>query len=89
MEEERPFGGLQGRGSKSNPASYEEGHAMFIVEDFGGGGEAPRRLLRPCDPALPAAAAAWRCAIIDLDGHFAVAVVLEGALHLINTTQHN
>ena len=90
MAEEAPFGGAAGRGTKSSPASYAPGDSMFILEDFTPG--EGRRLLRPEDPAVAARAAsasAWRVAIVDLDGHFAVALALGGALHLVNTTQNN
>jgi hypothetical protein len=85
LEEERPFGGRAG-GGKSDPDSYAAGDSMFILEAHCGA-EGGWQLLRPEDPRL--AALSWRAAIVDLDGHFAVAVVLGGQLYLVNTTQAN
>lgn len=80
LAEERPFGGHAG--GKSNPASYAPEDSMFIIEVFD-----QRRLLRPTDPAV--AEGQWRVAIVDLDGHFAIATVVQGELVLANTTQAN
>ena len=91
LAEEAPFGGVAGRGSKSCPDSFAPEDSMFIVEVFCGDEQPQRRLLRPSDPAVARAArsGAWRVAVLDLDGHFAVAVALQGQLHLLNTTHTN
>ena len=95
LAEEAPFGGAAGRGSKSSPDSFGPADSMFIVEVFGSGeaaaGAQRRLLLRPSDPAVAVGArsGAWRAAVLDLDGHFAVAVALQGQLHLLNTTATN
>ena len=94
LAEKAPFGGVAGRGSKSSPDSFGPADSMFIVEVFGSAEAAAgtqRRLLRPSDPAVAVGArsGAWRAAVLDLDGHFAVAVALQGQLHLLNTTATN
>ena len=83
LSEEMAFG-CGRKGSKSNPDNFSRGESQFIIEDLG---EQGGRLLAPTDPAT--AARPWRVAVVDLDGHFAAAIVIAGALVLINTTENN
>ena len=84
LREEFAFG-CGRKGSKSNPDNFGRGESQFIIEDFGEEGQ--RCLLAPTDPAT--AARPWRVAVVDLDGHFAIATVVAGTFLLLNTTENN
>ncbi len=91
LEEERPFGGVMA--GPDAPCTFDgDGDSRFIVELFGG--SAGRRLLRPEDALRDPGLKDVIAFVVDLSGHFGVAVPHflpdgERELLLLNTTQNS
>jgi len=65
--------------------------SRFLVETFAAAGARARRLAAPADALAARGAAAWRVAVVDVHGHFAVAAADAdaGGVVLLNTTSAN
>jgi len=85
-EDEEQFGG---KGPKGIPKSYGPNDSMMIVEVF----YPKRKLLRPLEAKQTLEATKWKAAVLDLNGHFAIAAPYysDGKTHVVvfNSTEGN